>query len=141
MSMKSFKIQVRVPRLDSIESTILLEDIKTSVSVQLSQRNMTVSETVLVKSCKNALSLARSQRKNAGKFLNVYISQNSIDSHSSCTSNSVPYVGIENEKNSTNENFLFQNNNQQPHSQLKFDFLGEKGLMIETNFLYLKSFF
>lgn len=142
MKEKSLRIQLEVPGWNSMDSNVLLSEIKENVFNELREQNRTFSEAAVIKACKNAISLARvKEKKTMTKFLVVYIPQNSINKNNSCSSDSVSSISVRNEESSNDESSFSENHDAQMHSQLKFSFDNEKGLIVETSFVYLKNIF
>ncbi|CAM4925557.1 unnamed protein product [Rotaria socialis] len=141
MNQKSLRIEVKVPGWNLMALDTSLNEVKKDVLNQLHQQNLTTTEAVVTKSCKNALSLVRSKKNHTGKSLIVYIPQNSIDNKSACNANSISSMRVRNEENSRDESILNEKENKQVSSELKFNFTHEKGLIIESDFVHLKNIF
>jgi hypothetical protein len=141
MSKKSLRIQVEIPGWDSLDLNRLLGKMKENVFKQLKEQNRSVREAVVTKSCKNALSLAHSKKNNKSKFLVIYIPQNSVDESSNYSSHLVASVSVGSEENNKDGGGLSENIDAPVCSELIFNFVNTKGLVITANFSNLRNFF
>ena len=96
---------------------------------------------IITKSCKNAISLARSNKKNTRTSLVVYIPQNSLEIQSSCISSPVRHTDIDNEHHSTNQAVQNKNDSKPISSQLVFSYSNKTGLIVRVDFVRLNDIF
>ena len=87
------------------------------------------------------MSLARSKERTEMKSLPVYIPRSLIDSSSSSSPNSVSSMNPNDSDSEEQEHLLPNNAIIQQVPQLTFEYTDDKGLMMYTNFMYMKDTF
>ena len=141
MNEKWLKIPVEISGWGSLDSTSLLNEIKETVSCYLMKQSLCIKEYMINKCCKNALSLMRSKKKTEKKIFTVYIPRSLIDSNSSSSPNSISSLDANDDEGDEQEHLLPRNDVAQQAAQLTFEYSSEEGLLMCTNFIYLKDIF
>ena len=141
MSEKSLKMPIEIPGRKLVDSTTLLNEMKKKISSYLMEQNNNISESIVNNSCKNALYLTRSKKKAETKSLTVYIPRSGINSSSASSPKSPSSVDINDTDNDEQEHLSPKNDIEQQVPQLKFEYTDEKGLMMYTNFVYMRDSF
>ena len=124
-----------------MNSDTLLSAVKTDVFNQLHKQNRVACAAIITKSCKNAISLTRSNKKNTRTSLVVYIPQNSLEIQSNCISSPLHHTDIDNEHHSTDQVVQNKNDSKPISSPLVFSYSNETGLIVRIDFVRLNDIF
>lgn len=140
MREKALKVLIEIPGWNTLDSVSLSRELKEKVLSYLREQNLSASDSVISKSCKNAVSLSRAKKKSETSSLTVYLPRSLVNDSSSSPS-STSSVDTGNSDSDEQEHFSFNNDIVQQNALVRFDYVDEKGLTMYANFDYMKDIF